>query len=102
MQTGGDLAVVDPSNGWSLTTIGVGDAIPMAVLAAPTRVLWVSSRDSLRPAGIATIQRRRSLLDVPPDVGYPAVDAIRGGSATPTSVRPCGAGFGLPPPAADA
>jgi hypothetical protein len=100
VRTGGDLAVLDPIQGWSLTTIGVGDAIPMAVLADPTRVVWVSSRDSLRPAGVATIQRRRSLLDVPPDVGYPAVDAVRGRLGDAFERASVRAGFGLPPPAA--
>ena len=100
VRTGGDLAVVDPSQGWALTTMGVGDAIPMAVLAAPTRVLWVSSGDSLRPAGIATIQRRLSGIDVPPDVGYPDVDAIRGRLGDAYERASVRAGFVLPPPAA--
>jgi hypothetical protein len=100
VRTGGDLAVVDPSAGWALTTMGVGDAIPMAVLGAPTRVLWVSSRDSLRPAGIATIERRRTSLDVLPDVGYTAPDAIRGRLGDAYERASVRAGFVLPPPAA--
>ena len=96
-----DLVVMDPSHDWETTSLGVGDAIPLVAFDEPARVIWVAHFATLRPAGVAAIERGADgRLVVPPDAGFEVMPAVRQALETTFETTFERAVAGRPPPAA--